>query len=170
MFGRFVASVLFLGLVGCVHAPATLDLRVDPSAVGLDARRGAAVSAFNELADQLQATASYYDRQGRIQHLKLRAMSVFSAISAATAAGLVPAAIHPDMPDSGRRVLGTFAVSLGANAVVFGLVPHAHQYSLKEVGYQSRAVEVRDAYRTVAAACGPAVLADAQADPAALDA
>ncbi len=168
--GPVAAVLVSLLVAGCAHAPTPLDFRVDPVAVGLDARRAAAVTEYNDLADRLQAVAGHYDEQVGKNHLKLRLMGVLSAVSVATAAGLVPPAVHPEMPDFGRRLLATFSVSLAANGVVFGLVPHAHQYFLKEVGYQRQAHAARGAYSAVATDCGPTRLADPDSVPESLDA
>jgi hypothetical protein len=162
-----VAAALFLA--SCAHVAPHFDLRVDPTAVGLDTRRAAAVATYNDLADRVQAVTAHYHQMVRVNHGKLRGMSVLSALSAAAAAALVPATIHPDQSDSARRVLGTFGVSLGANAAIFGLVPHAHQYFLKEVGYQRKAEGLRDAYLDVGERCGPTVLADPGSVPEVLD-
>jgi hypothetical protein len=146
------AVALLLLLSGCAAPRALLDPR---PAVAADDPQAALIEQYNALADRLQATATYYDHEADKSHLKMRAMSVLVGVSAAGAGGTIGALAQPDFPDAARPGLASFGVSLAVLAGLFAVLPHAHQYILKEATYADRAEETRSAYEAIEARCGP---------------
>jgi hypothetical protein len=151
-----------LATAGCGHALVFLDTRsvIPENTTG---PRADLMRRYAELADSVQITAGYYEQQVGINHGKLRAMSVLAIFTAGTAAAIVPAASHAQTPDTSRPGLAAMSISLSATSAIFALLPHAHQYILKEAGYARQARELRAAYAEVEAHCGPAVMSDPDA-------
>lgn len=149
---RLAAALVGLLISGCAGPRVLLDPRPvtaadDPQAELLD--------RYAALADRLQATASYYDHEVLKSHLKLRAMSVLVGVAAAGAGGTIGVLAQGELPDIARPGVGTVGVSLAVLAGLFGVLPHAHQYILKEASYQRHAEDARAAYVEIEARCGP---------------
>lgn len=149
------ATLLALLLAGCAGPRVLLDPRPVPAADDPDA---ALLERYSALADRLQATASYYDHQAVKSHNKLRAMSVLVGVAAGGAGGTIGALAQAELPDAARPSLGTVGISLAVLSGLFAVLPHAHQYSLKEASYRRQAQEARAAYVGIDARCGPALI------------
>jgi hypothetical protein len=132
---RLCSMTLLLAplLSGCAGPTVLLDLRssgsTDPAAASAEARYG-------QLADRLQAHAAFYEHEVRKNHTKMRVMGVLSVLGAGAAAGTTASAFQPDMPDAVRPAIASVSISMSVLSAVFVLLPHAHQYILKEAGYQ----------------------------------
>ncbi len=149
VLGVLVAVVLG---TGCAAPRALLDPRpaLDPADP-----QAALMEQYNALADRLQATATYYDHEAEKSHLKLRAMSVLVGVTAGGAGGTIGALAQPQFPDAARPGLASFGISLAVLSGLFAILPHAHQYILKEATYSRQAAATRDDYLTIEARCGP---------------
>ncbi len=151
---RLCSMTLLLAplLSGCAGPTVLLDLRssgsTDPAAASAEARYG-------QLADRLQAHAAFYEHEVRKNHTKMRVMGVLSVLGAGAAAGTTASAFQPDMPDAVRPAIASVSISMSVLSAVFVLLPHAHQYILKEAGYQRMAEGTRASYARLEAACGP---------------
>lgn len=151
-----VSGLLFVLLAGLLTGCATtgsllLPARPEPPA---DPVRAAALDRFADTSDRLRAHAAFYDREVRKNHTKMRLMGVFSVLGAGGAAGVTASAFHPQLPDDARPALTSLSISLSVLSGVFVLLPHAHQYILKEAGYRRQAAAAHDAVRTLQAQCG----------------
>lgn len=139
-------------LAGCATPGLLLDVRVsgstDPATSSLEQRYG-------QLADRLQAHASFYDHEVRKNHTKLRVMGVLSVMGAGAAAGTTAVAFQPSLPDGARPPIAGVSMSMSVLSGIFVLLPHAHQYILKEAGYQRMAEATRRHYVALEAVCGP---------------
>ena len=109
---------------------------------------------YGQLADRLQAHAAFYEHEVRKNHTKMRVMGVLSVLGAGGAAGTTASAFQPDMPDNARPAVASVSISLSVLSAVFVLLPHAHQYILKEAGYQRMAMATRSSYADLEQACG----------------
>jgi len=152
---RLRCTALFLALsllVGCAGPGLLLDVRTsvsaDPAAHALEERYG-------QLADRLQAHAAFYDYEVRKNHSKMRVMGVLSVLGAGAAAGTTAVVVQPALPDDARPALAGVSMSMSVLSAVFVLLPHAHQYILKEAGYQAKAEATRAAYAALEEVCGP---------------
>lgn len=139
-------------LAGCAGPGLLLDVRLggstDPATSSLDQRYG-------QLADRLQAHASFYDYEVRKNHTKLRVMGALSVLGAGAAAGTTSVAFQPSLPDDARAPIAGLSISMSVLSAIFVLLPHAHQYILKEAGYQRMAEATRRGYIELEAVCGP---------------
>jgi hypothetical protein len=138
-------------LPGCATPGVLLDPRPltapdDPAAAGL--------AQYNALADRLQATAAYYEEQVHKNHNKLRAMSVLVGVAAGGGGAAIAPLAQPQTPDIARPGIAAVGISALVLAGLFGVLPHAHQYFLKEATYQRHAQQARASYLDVEARCG----------------
>mgnify|MGYP000102848858 CR=1 FL=1 len=148
------AWLVLLGalLSGCSLPGVLLDVR---SSGSVSPELAPMVERYGQLADRLQAHAAFYDHEVRKNHTKMRVMGVLSVVGAGAAAGTTASAFQPQLPDAARPGIASASISLSVLSAVFVLLPHAHQYILKEAGYQRMATHTREVYRSVEATCGP---------------
>ncbi|MCO4771158.1 MAG: hypothetical protein KDA24_14075 [Deltaproteobacteria bacterium] len=144
-------------LAGCSRPGLLLDLRGSGST---SPELTSMVERYGQLADRLQAHAAFYEYEVRKNHTKMRLMGVLSVVGAGSAAGLTASAFNPDMPDAVRPAIASASISLSVLSAVFVLLPHAHQYILKEAGYQRMAEATRASYADLENQCGVAVAPD----------
>lgn len=164
----FGAALLLLLSSGCATTGGlVLPSRPPPPP---DAARAAALDQLIDASERLRAHAAFYDHEVRKNHTKLRLMGVLSVLGAGGAAGLTVAAFNPNLPDITRPGLTTVSVSLSALSAVFVLLPHAHQYILKEAGYRRQGAVAHRAVAELARSCGLGQLVDPDTPIAALDA
>jgi len=145
--------VVVAGLLGGCASLRSFLLPVRP-APPPDPARAAAIDAFLDASDRLRAHAAFYDHEVRKNHTKMRLMGVFSVLGAGAAAGVTASAFHPQLPDDVRPALTSTSISLSVLSGVFVLLPHAHQYILKEAGYRRQAEAAHAGLLELAEACG----------------
>lgn len=136
-----------------------LSLRVRPEPP-TDPARAASLGQLIEASERLQAHAAFYDHEVRKNHTKLRLMGLFSVLGAGGAAGVTASAFNPNLPDGMRPGLTSMSIGLSALSAVFVLLPHAHQYILKEAGYRRQASDAHAAVGELSAGCGLGRLID----------
>jgi len=152
-------SLLILSLGGCAPIALSLDTRGNPfEGVPEEQARAELVTRYNELADRLQATAVHYDREVRKNHVKLRVMSVLSGVGAAGAGASVGVLSQPGLADEARPGIAAAGISGAVFAGLMAILPHAHQYVLKEAGYARQARQSWSDLRQTEAACAATVL------------
>ena len=159
---RLPLLLLTLLLTGCAaRGPSVL---LDPRVTPADPALADLATRYGTLADRLQAHAAFYEHEVRKNHTKMRVMGVLSILGAGGAAATSAAAFNPNLPDLARPGLTSVSVSLSVLSGVFVLLPHAHQYILKEAGYQRMAEQTRQRYDALEATCGPASGSDSSRD------
>ena len=145
-------------LAACAAQPVWLSPAL-PVPTG-DVARAAAVERFAGLLDEIEATAGRYEQEVVKNHTKMRVMNVLAVFTATTGAAIVPAAAHTRTPDVMRPGLTALSISVTATSALLTLLPHAHQYILKEAGYRQQARSVRTDLASLTAACPAPVLLD----------
>lgn len=146
-------------LCACAPLRPLLDHRNDPFAglPGHEARSELA-RRCSSLADRLVATAAFYDREADKAHLKMRVMSVLVGVGATGAGASIGALSQPEFPDAGRPGVASLGVSMAVFSGLMAILPHAHQYILKEAGYRHQATQAREALVEIDEACALAML------------
>jgi hypothetical protein len=159
--------LLMVPLLGCAPLRVVLDARPDVTAWP-EPTRGAA-ERYGELADRLQATADFYDRQALKAHAKQRVMGVLSILGATVSGASVGVLSWPDFPAEGRPGVAAAGISMATFSGLFAVLPMAHHYPLKEAGYRRAGAEARRAYGELQARCA-SLVGDPAADAAAVHA
>jgi hypothetical protein len=148
-----------LCLSGCGPLRPLLAVRGNPySPDGPDAARAELVDRYNGLADHLSATAAFYDREAEKAHVKMRVMSVLVGVGATGSGASIAALARPEFPDEGRPGLASLGISMAVFSGLMAILPHAHQYILKEAGYRQQARLTRDDLAHADAICGLSML------------
>jgi hypothetical protein len=125
-----------------------------------DPARAAGLEQFVDASERLRAHAAFYDHEVRKNHTKMRLMGVFSVLGAGGAAAFTASAFHPALPSDIRPGITASSISLSVLSAVFVLLPHAHQYILKEAGYRRQAADSHRAMEDLNRACGLGRLID----------
>ena len=169
---RRLVLALALGLAGagCGLPQVRLDPRTTLAGSGAagDAQRAALALRYGALADTLQATAAFYERQEEKAHVKARIMSVLVGVGASVAGATSGALGVAPIPNDWRVGVATAGISAAVFAGAMAILPWAHQYGSKENGYREKARAVRGSYVDIEARCGPALMADPAATVEAL--
>ena len=146
-------------ICGCGPLRLLLDPRPNPFADQPDeAERAALVLRYGELADRLQATASFYDREVRKSHTKARVMTVLVGAGATGAGASIAVLAQPDVPAEARPGIASAGVSSAVLAGLMAVLPYAHQYHLKEAGYLRQAAGAWSDYGRIQASCASTLL------------
>ena len=151
---------LLLFVVGCGPFRPLLDTRSNPFTDSEDAARAELVDRYNGLADRLQATAGYYDREVAKSHVKGRVMSVLVGVGATGSGATIASLAQPELPDDARPGLASLGVSMAVFSGLMAILPYAHQYALKERGYARQADLTWELHRAAQVECGAAVVLD----------
>ena len=154
-----LVGVLLL-TTGCGPLRPLLDTRTNPYADGEDVVRAELVERHNGLADRLQATAAYYDREVSKSHVKARIMSVLVGVGASGSGATIAVLAQPELPDDARPGVASFGVSMAVFSGLMAILPWAHQYGLKEIGYSRQADRTWSLYRDIQVEGGAGVVLD----------
>ncbi len=122
--------------------------------------RAAGLEQLIDASERLRAHAAFYDHEVRKNHTKMRLMGVFSVLGAGGAAAFTASAFHPALPSDVRPGITASSISLSVLSAVFVLLPHAHQYILKEAGYRRQASVAHRAVQELNRSCGLGRLVD----------
>jgi len=157
--------LLLIPLLGCSPLTLVLDPRPDWSTHPPAAASGA--ERYAALADRLQGTADFYERQALKAHTKQRVMGVLSIFGATVSGASVGVLSWPDFPAQGRPGVAAAGISMATFSGLFAVLPMAHHYPLKEAGFRRAGAEARAAYSALQARCA-ALVSDPEADAAAM--
>ena len=163
-----LAALLVVLLTGCATTGG-LVLPPRPAAPD-DAARAAALGQFIDASERLRAHAAFYDHEVRKNHTKMRLMGVLAILGAGGAAGVTASAFQPELPDLARPGLTSLSISLSVLSGVFVLLPHAHQYIIKEAGYRRQAAAAHSALGELVTRCGTGRLLSPETPIEAVDA
>ncbi len=147
------AALLLVALGSGCATTGTLSLPPRPTPPAEPAR-AAGLDQFIDASERLRAHAAFYDHEVRKNHTKMRLMGVFSVLGAGGAAAFTASAFHPALPADVRPGITASSISLSVLSAVFVLLPHAHQYVLKEAGYRRQAAVAHRAVQELSRECG----------------
>lgn len=146
-------------LCGCAPLKLLLDARPNPFADQPEqAERAALLTRYGDLADRLQGTAAFYDREVRKSHTKARVMGVLVGTGATGAGAALGVLGQPGIAPEARPGIAAAGISGAVLAGLMAILPYAHQYALKEAGYRRQADQAWTDYRRIDGRCGPAAL------------
>ena len=155
---RSLALVFLVVTSACAPLTVALQERANPYDAATSPHRAELVSRYGQLADELATTATFYDREVRKSHTKLRVMGVLSGVGATGAGATIAVLAQPDVDDRARPGLASAGISSAVFAGLMAILPHAHQYILKEAGYARQADTTWGAFRTIEGTCGASML------------
>jgi len=148
---RWIVLPLLVLCVGCTSArgvPAT-DLP-DPAADD-------PLAPFDLARAELAATARFYEHEVRKNHTKARVMSVLAGAAATGAGASIGVLAQPDVDDRARPGIAAAGISGAVFSGLLAILPFAHQYRLKELGYARQATATWDALSVLERRCQPIV-------------
>lgn len=137
--------LLLLLLVGCASTPA-----------GPPVPDASIADAYVRMVGELRAAAAFYDREVRKNHTKARVMSVFAGVAATGAGASIGVLAQPGLDDEARPGIAAAGISSAVMAGLLAILPYAHQYRLKELGYARQATAAWQALHTIEATCAGA--------------
>ncbi|MCP4871826.1 MAG: hypothetical protein GY898_24230 [Proteobacteria bacterium] len=135
-------ALALLLLVGCATSPPPVPA---PDATVAD--------AYVRMTGELRAAAAFYDREVRKNHTKARVMSVFAGVAATGAGASIGVLAQPGLDDEIRPGITAAGISSAVMSGLLAILPFAHQYRLKELGYARQADAAWTALHTIEASC-----------------
>jgi len=131
-----LAAVFAVGLLGCVQPVLVADV--------LKMQAGDPVSSWRALVLHTEATIGVYEYEARKAHDKMMWMSVLAVASASGSAAVTGLVANDHLPQGQRPGWAGLSISLATLSAMFAVLPHAHQYALKEAGYSAQANHTRE--------------------------